>query len=76
MRIHYDPTEDAVYIRFHETPYCESDEVRRGVIMDYDEGGRVIGLEVLNVSKNLPASFLDDIRGKRVQLELTKHAVA
>ena len=76
MRIHYDSAEDAVYIRFHETPYFESDEVRRGVIMDYDEGGRVIGLEVLNVSKNLPASFLEDIRGKRVQLEMTKHAVA
>ena len=36
MNIHYDPKEDAMYIRLSEMPYAESEEVRDGVIFDKD----------------------------------------
>jgi hypothetical protein len=39
MRIRYDPTVDALYIRLREEPVKESDEVASGVILDYDKNG-------------------------------------
>ena len=37
MRIRYDPTVDALYIRLRDGEIEESDEVSAGVIMDYDD---------------------------------------
>lgn len=57
MRFHYDKQEDAFYIRFHEGAYAQSDEVAKGVIIDYDARGKIIGLEVLNASEKFPHDF-------------------
>lgn len=55
MKINYDEKSDAMYIRFSETPYFESDETKEGIILDYDKSGKVIAIEILDASKNLPA---------------------
>jgi len=57
MRFHYDRNNDALYIRFNENPYAESDEVRDGIVFDYDRRKKIIGIEILDVSKNLPKEF-------------------
>ena len=51
MRVEYDPSADAMYIRLAEGTVADSDEVREGVVLDYDAGGKVLGIELLNVSK-------------------------
>ena len=51
MRIQYDPSADAMYIRLAEGVVADTDEVREGVVLDYDAGGKVLGIEVLNVSE-------------------------
>ena len=51
MRVQYDPTADAMYIRLAEGTVADSDEVREGVVLDYDAAGRVLGIEVLNLSQ-------------------------
>lgn len=51
MRVQYDPSADAMYIRLAEGIVADSDEVREGVVLDYDASGKVLGIEVLNVSK-------------------------
>ena len=51
MRIQYDPSADAMYIRLVEGVVADSDEVREGVVLDYDAAGKVLGIEVLNVSE-------------------------
>lgn len=51
MRVEYDPTADAMYIRLAEGTVADSDEVRDGVVLDYDASGKVLGIELLNVSK-------------------------
>ena len=61
MRINYDESDDAMYIRFSEAKYYQSDEVREGIILDFDKSGRIIALEVLDVSKRLPKASLDSI---------------
>ena len=51
MRIQYDPSADAMYIRLAEGVVADSDEVREGVVLDYDAAGKALGIEVLNVSE-------------------------
>ncbi|OGY30778.1 MAG: hypothetical protein A3C02_00020 [Candidatus Andersenbacteria bacterium RIFCSPHIGHO2_02_FULL_45_11] len=67
MNIHYDPKEDAMYIRLSEMPYAESEEVRDGVIFDKDDSGAITGIELLNISKQIPqlntAEFNYEISG-------------
>ena len=61
MRINYDRADDAVYIRFSEAEYYQSDEVKEGIILDFDKKGRIIALEVLDVSARLPKASMDSI---------------
>lgn len=51
MKIEYDPKADAMYIRLLVGTVAESDEVRPGVVFDFDADGRVLGIEMLDVSK-------------------------
>ena len=51
MKIEYDPKADAMYIRLIAGTVVESDEVRPGVVFDLDSAGRVLGIEILDVSQ-------------------------
>lgn len=53
MRAHYDPDVDALSIRWGDAKYAESDEVEPDMILDYDEQGNIIGIEILNASKKI-----------------------
>ena len=50
MKIEYDPKADAMYIRLLAGEVAESDEVRPGIVLDFDSNGRVLGIEMLDVS--------------------------
>jgi uncharacterized protein YuzE len=50
MKIEYDPKADAMYIRLAAGQVADSDEVRPGVVLDFDAEGRVLGVELLDVS--------------------------
>jgi uncharacterized protein YuzE len=50
MKIEFDPKADAMYIRPAAGTVTESDEVRPGVVLDFDAAGRVLGIEMLEVS--------------------------
>ncbi len=47
MRLKIDTESDALYFRFDETPIVESEEVSPGVIFNFDEQGRLVGVEIL-----------------------------
>ena len=51
MKIAYDQQADAIYIRLKAGTVAESDEVRPGVVLDFDAEGRVLGIEMLDVSE-------------------------
>lgn len=53
MKAHYDPQADTLSIKWSEACYAESDEVAPGVILDYDKDGNIIGVEVLDASKQI-----------------------
>ena len=50
MRIKLDKESDALYFRLDENRIVESEEVRPGVILDFDENDKVVGVEFLGVS--------------------------
>ncbi len=51
MKIKVDKDTDTLYFRLDENRIIESEEIRPGVILDYDENDQVVGVEFLNVSK-------------------------
>ncbi|MBK6998969.1 MAG: DUF2283 domain-containing protein [Rhodoferax sp.] len=51
MKIEYDQHADAMYIRLRAGVVADSDEVRPGVVFDLDTDGRVLGIEMLDVSQ-------------------------
>jgi len=51
MKIEYDQQADAIYIRLRAGDVAESEEVRPGVVLDFDAQGQVLGIEMLDVSK-------------------------
>jgi uncharacterized protein YuzE len=53
MRVRTDEAADAVYIQLADSAIVESEEVSPCVILDFDEGGRVIGTEIQNVRQRL-----------------------
>ncbi len=53
MKIDYDKEVDALYIQFLNEKASETQEVEPGIIVDFTKDGRVLGIEILNVSKRL-----------------------
>ena len=54
MKLRIDREVDALYLRLNDYKVIESEKVAPGVIVDFDGKNRVVGVEVLDVSKRLP----------------------
>lgn len=53
MKATYNQEDDILWIRWAEGPIEESDETESGVILDYDQEGKVVGIEILNASTRI-----------------------
>jgi uncharacterized protein YuzE len=53
MKVIYDQNADTLTIIFSETPIAESDEDKPGVILDYDDKGKLVSLEILDASRQV-----------------------
>lgn len=53
MKVSYDKTTDTLQMIFADRPVHESDEVRAGVVVDFDAQGHVVGLEILDASRSV-----------------------
>lgn len=51
-RVKYDSLADALYIRVRNGDIADSLEIRDNVIVDFDQNGEVLGIEVINFSKS------------------------
>ena len=58
MKVRYDPDTDTLTMRLSEHPVMESDEASPGVILDYDDHGNVVGIEILKASRSWQAAGL------------------
>ena len=51
MRIAYYPDTDSMYIDLSAKKSSDSTEVSPGVVLDYDEDGNLVGIDIDNASK-------------------------
>jgi uncharacterized protein YuzE len=51
MRVRVDHGADAVYVNLTDRPIKESEEVADGIVVDYDDQGRIVGVEILDASR-------------------------
>ncbi len=71
MRIEYDREVDALYIRIQEKEVAQSKEVSDDVVLDLDEQGRIIGLEVLDATQHYSLSDIFNLSTENLILEKT-----
>jgi uncharacterized protein YuzE len=53
MKVIYDRETDTLTVIFSDVPIAESDEDKPGVILDYDEKGNLVSLEILDASQRV-----------------------
>jgi uncharacterized protein YuzE len=71
MRVTFDPKADAAYIYLREierggakhTCAVECDEATGMIVLDIDDEGRLIGIEVIGARDGLPPQVLAEARG-------------
>ena len=64
MKLTVDREADALYLDLDEAPAAESEEISPGVILDYNASGKVVGIEMLYLSKRVSPDKLG-----RMQME-------
>ena len=64
MKLTIDRQADALCLDLDEAPAADSEEISPGVILDYSTEGKVVGIEMLYLSKRVAANQL-----ARMQLE-------
>jgi len=53
MKLQYCADTDSLYIHLSSKTSVQSDEVAEGVVVDYDEAGNIVGIDIDNASKKL-----------------------
>lgn len=53
MKLNYHPDTDSLYISLPPPPSAESSEVAEGIVLDFDAGGRLVGIDIDNASHKL-----------------------
>ncbi|HBQ29436.1 hypothetical protein HX99_00285 [Peptococcaceae bacterium SCADC1_2_3] len=76
MVFQYYPDTDMLYIKLADGISTESEEVASGIVLDFDEHNRVIGVEIEDASKFIDLSRLELRALPIVNLILSERAPA
>ena len=69
MKLNYYPETDSLYIDLSSKHSSDSLEVSEGVVIDYDEQGNIVGIDIDNASNKLE---LKELILKKLPLDLQK----
>jgi len=53
MKLNYYPETDSLYIDLSSRVSADSVEISEGIVVDYDEEGKVVGIDIDNASHKL-----------------------
>ena len=70
MNISYDNSADAMYIKLKDGVFGRNEEVTEGIVLDISKKGELLGIEILNASKNL--DLQEDMGNITFQLPMGK----
>ncbi len=62
MRLKVDQKSDALYFRLDESPVAESEEIRPGIVLDFDARDNVVGIEILNLSRRISEEMIRNFK--------------
>jgi len=62
MKLTMDQAADALYLNLDDAPAEDSREIAPGVILDYDASGKVVGMEMLHLSKRVAKGSLEKLQ--------------
>ncbi len=62
VKIAFDPDTDALSLRLDDSPIVESEEVRPGIVLDFNADDQVVGVEILRVQERVPLANLRPIQ--------------
>ncbi len=66
MRLKVDTKNDALYFRLDEAAIVESEEVQPGVVLDFNADGKVVGIEMLDISQRMSLEQLKNFQYETV----------
>jgi uncharacterized protein YuzE len=69
LKIEYDKEADALYIQLREAYVDDNIDIEEGITIDVDEKRHIIGIEILDASKNLSLKDLVNITIENLPLE-------
>ena len=69
MKIEYSKDIDALYIKLSEAKIEDSMDIEEGVTIDLDEGGHIVGIEILDASEKLEMSDIVNISIENIPVE-------
>jgi len=73
MNVRFDQKSDALYFRLVESPIVETEEVKLGVILDFNAKNQVVGVEILRVQERVPEASLKEMKFEVAQFRLTRN---
>ena len=59
MKFLYYPDTDSLYIDLSERPSTDSTEIAPGIVLDFDESGQLVGIDIDHASKVANLSTLE-----------------
>lgn len=62
MKMHYDEKVDALYLSLDDSAVVESEEVKPGIVLDFNADNQVVGIEVLDLRKRVPSANLKEVQ--------------
>ena len=61
MKLHYYPETDSLYIELKPTPGTQAREIVKGLVVDLDVNGEVVGFDIDQASKKLDLSVVETV---------------
>ena len=72
MKIEYSKQADALYVYFREDYVARSREIEDGVVLDFDDKDRLIGIEILDVTQRYSLADLVNVNIENLPVEAVK----
>ncbi|WP_069791312.1 DUF2283 domain-containing protein (plasmid) [Cyanobacterium sp. IPPAS B-1200] len=57
----YDPEVDAIYFQLKNEKVLESEEISKGIVVDYDDNDNIVGIELLGL-QNITVGALKNLK--------------
>ncbi len=61
MKLSYDRETNTLYVRFSAEQILNLEEVRPGVVFDFDAEGHIVAIEILDAAKQIPPDAFTSI---------------